>query len=119
PVLLGEWLKPGVHVNAAGGNSVLRCELDDKAVHHADFIAVDSIEQARIESGEFVNAVEKGLLVWERVQEIRHVVSGAMKGRKSGEDITIFKSLGIAIEDVATAAAIYRKAKEQKAGREL
>ncbi|MGH9848014.1 MAG: ornithine cyclodeaminase family protein, partial [Blastocatellia bacterium] len=42
PVLLGEWLKPGVHVNAAGGNSVLRCELDDKAVHHADFIAVDS-----------------------------------------------------------------------------
>jgi len=119
PVLLGEWLKPGAHINAAGGNSVLRCELDDKVIRRANFIAVDSIEQARIESGEFVNAVEKGMLVWERVREIRHVVNGAMKGRKSDDDITIFKSLGIAIEDVAAAAVIYRKAKEQNAGREI
>src|SRR5262249_52991076 len=113
PVLLGEWLKPGVHINAAGGNSVLRSELDDKAIRRASFIAVDSIDQARMESGEFVGAVEKGLLTWERVQELRHVVSGEMKGRKSVDDVTLFKSLGIAIEDVATAALIYRKAKEQ------
>jgi ornithine cyclodeaminase/alanine dehydrogenase-like protein (mu-crystallin family) len=119
PVLLGEWLQPGVHINAAGGNSVLRCEVDDKAVRRATFIAVDSIEQARMESGEFVNAVEKGLLVWERVRELRHVVSGAMKGRNNDGDITLFKSLGIAIEDVATAAVVYRKAKEQNAGKEI
>jgi alanine dehydrogenase len=119
PVLLGDWLTPGVHVNAAGGNSVLRSEVDDNAVRRADFIAVDALDQARMESGELVNAVEKGLLVWERVRELRHVVSGAMPGRTNDRDITIFKSLGIAIEDVAAAAVLYRKAKEQNAGREL
>ncbi len=119
PVLLGEWLRPGAHINAAGGNSVLRAELDDKAIRRSSFIAVDSLEQARMESGEFVNAVEKGLLVWERVQELRHVVSGALPGRASNDDITLFKSLGIAIEDVAAAAVIYKKAKEQQAGREF
>lgn len=119
PVLLGEWLRPGAHINAAGGNSVLRAELDDKAIRRSTFIAVDSLEQARMESGEFVNAVEKGLLVWERVQELRHVVSGALPGRASNDDITLFKSLGIAIEDVAAAAVIYKKAKEQQAGREF
>lgn len=119
PVLLGEWLSPGVHINVAGGNSVLRAEIDDKAIRRASFLAVDSIDQARIESGEFVNAVERGMLVWERVHEIRYVVGGAMQGRKTPEDITIFKSLGVAIEDVATAAALYQKAKEQKVGKEL
>jgi ornithine cyclodeaminase/alanine dehydrogenase len=119
PVLLGDWLKPGVHINAAGGNSVLRSEVDDQAVRRADFIAVDSLDQSRIESGEFVNAVEKGLLVWERVREIRHVIGGAMPGRTSERDITLFKSLGIAIEDVAAAAIVYRNAKERNAGREL
>ena len=119
PVVLGEWLKPGTHINAAGGNSILRREVDDKAVQRADFIAVDSLDQARIESGEFVTAVEKGLLTWERVKELRHVVSGQMRGREHAEQITLFKSLGLAIEDVAAAAVVYQKAKEQQAGREL
>ncbi|MBP6822686.1 MAG: ornithine cyclodeaminase family protein [Acidobacteria bacterium] len=119
PVVLGEWLKPGVHINAAGGNSVLRREVDDEAVKRSAFIAVDSLDQAKIESGEFVAAVEKGLLTWERVKELRHVVGGDMSGRTNQEQITLFKSLGIAIEDVAVAAAVYQKAKEQKAGREL
>lgn len=119
PVVLGEWLKPGVHINAAGGNSILRREVDDKAVQLANFIAVDSLDQAKIESGEFVTAVEKGLLTWERVKELRSVVSGQMRGRENSEQITLFKSLGIAIEDVAAAAVVYQKAKEQQAGREL
>lgn len=119
PVVLGDWLKPGVHINAAGGNSILRREVDDKAVQLANFIAVDSLDQAKIESGEFVTAVEKGLLTWERVKELRSVVSGQMRGREHSEQITLFKSLGIAIEDVAAAAVVYQKAKEQQAGREL
>jgi alanine dehydrogenase len=119
PVVLGEWLKPGVHINAAGGNSILRREVDDKAVQRAGFIAVDSLEQAKLESGEFVTAVEKGLLTWERVKELRQVVSGQMRGREDSEQITLFKSLGLAIEDVATAAVVYQKAKEQQAGRKI
>jgi ornithine cyclodeaminase/alanine dehydrogenase-like protein (mu-crystallin family) len=119
PVLQGAWLKPGTHINAAGGNSILRRELDDEAIRRSSFIAVDSIDQAKIEAGELVWAVEKGLLTWERVRELRHIVSGEMRGRTSDDQITLFKSLGVAIEDVATAAVLYRKAKEQNVGKEF
>ncbi|MGH9799487.1 MAG: ornithine cyclodeaminase family protein [Blastocatellia bacterium] len=119
PVVEGAWLKPGAHINAAGGNSILRREVDDDAIKRAGFIAVDSLDQAKMESGEFVTAVEKGLLTWERVKELRQVVGGQMRGRENQEQITLFKSLGIAIEDVATAAVVYQKAKEQKAGKEI
>ncbi len=119
PVLSGAWLKPGAHINAAGGNSVLRRELDDEVIRRASFISVDSIDQARVEAGEFVTSVEKGLLTWERVKELRFVVSGEIGGRASHADITLFKSLGIAIEDIATAAMLYQKAKTQRVGREF
>jgi alanine dehydrogenase len=119
PVLQGSWLKPGTHINAAGGNSLLRRELDDEAIRRSSFIAVDSIDQAKIEAGELVTAVEKGILTWERVRELRYVVSGETRGRTSDDQITLFKSLGVAIEDVATAAVIYRKAKEENVGKEF
>ncbi|QQS48200.1 MAG: ornithine cyclodeaminase family protein [Acidobacteriota bacterium] len=119
PVLFGKWIGPGAHINAAGGNSLLRRELDDEAVARASLIAVDSLDQARLEAGELITAVEKGLLTWEKVRELRHVVNGDMPGRKSEQEITIFKSLGIAIEDIAAAAVVYRKGVAQQAGREL
>jgi alanine dehydrogenase len=119
PVFSGAWLKPGTHINAAGANSILRRELDDDAIKRASFIAVDSLDQARIEAGELVVPVEKGLLTWERVHELRHVVNGELRGRTDDEQITLFKSLGIAIEDIAAASVLYRKARDQKAGKEL
>lgn len=119
PVLKGAWLRDGVHINAAGGNSILRSEIDDEVIRKADYIAVDSREQAKAEAGEFVFPVEKGLLTWERVQEVCHVVAGETKGRNGEKDITLFKSLGLAIEDVAAAAIIYRKALEQGAGKKM
>ncbi len=119
PVLKGAWLQAGTHINAAGGNSILRSEVDDDVIKRAHFIAVDSKDQARMEAGEFVFPVEKGLLTWERVQEVCHVVNGTAQGRKNPADITLFKSLGLAIEDVATAALIYRQAVAQKIGKEL
>lgn len=119
PVLQGAWIKPGTHINAAGGNSLLRRELDDEAIRRSSFIAVDSIDQAKMEAGELVTAVEKGLLTWERVRELRYVVSGETRGRTSDGQITLFKSLGVAIEDVAAASVVYRKAKEQQVGKEF
>ncbi|HEX5084163.1 MAG TPA: ornithine cyclodeaminase family protein [Blastocatellia bacterium] len=119
PVLQGAWLKPGTHINAAGGNSLLRRELDDEVIRRSSFIAVDSIDQAKIEAGELVTAVEKGMLTWERVRELRYVVSGEARGRTSDDQITLFKSLGVAIEDVAAAAVVYRKAKEQNVGKKF
>jgi ornithine cyclodeaminase/alanine dehydrogenase-like protein (mu-crystallin family) len=119
PVVSGAMLAPGVHINAAGGNSLLRRELDDEAIVRASLIIVDSIDQARIEAGELVSAVEKGLLTWERVRELRQVVSGEVPPRRSDSDITIFKSLGLAIEDLAAAAVVYERAIERNLGREF
>ncbi|MCI0663890.1 MAG: ornithine cyclodeaminase family protein [Acidobacteria bacterium] len=119
PVFEGARLKPGAHINAAGNNSILKREFDDEAIKRAAFIAVDSLDQARFEAGELITSVEKGLLTWERIKELRHVVSGEIKGRTDSREITIFKSLGIAIEDVAAAAIVYQKAKTQKVGKEM
>lgn len=119
PVLKGAWLQAGTHINAAGGNSILRSETDDEVIKRASFIAVDSKDQARLEAGELVFPIEKGLLTWERVQEVSHVVNGDVQGRKNSADITLFKSLGLAIEDVATAVLLYRKAVAQKVGKEI
>lgn len=119
PVLQGAWIRPGVHINAAGGNSVLRREFDDEVIKRASVLTVDSLDQARIESGEFVSAVEKGLLTWERVRELKFIVSGEMQARQADEQITLFKSLGLAIEDIAAAAFIYRKAMKQGIGRQI
>lgn len=119
PVLFGKWIQPGSHINAAGGNSLYRREFDEEAVSRASLIAVDSLEQSRLEAGELVMAVEKGLLTWETIRELRYIVNGDMPGRKTEQEITIFKSLGIAIEDIAAAAVVYQKAKAQQAGREI
>src|SRR5678815_370947 len=119
PVLLGEWVAPGTHINAAGGNSLLRRELDDEVIRRSSAVVVDSLEQAKIEAGELVSAVEKGLLSWERVRELRHVITGNLSVRSGSKEITLFKSLGIAIEDVAAAAVVYEKARGRGIGREI
>lgn len=97
----------------------MRSEIDDEVIKRANFIAVDSKDQAKMEAGELVFPVEKGLLTWERVQEVCHVVNGTVQGRKNADDITLFKSLGLAIEDVAAATLLYRKAQEQQIGKEI
>jgi alanine dehydrogenase len=119
PVLRGEWIQAGAHLNAAGGNSLLRREFDDRAIERSSLLTVDSLDQARLEAGELVTAVEKGLLNWERVVELRQIVAGEHSGRRNGDEITIFKSLGLAIEDIATAALVYEVARQQQRGREI
>lgn len=110
PVLKGEWLHDGVHVNAAGGNMLLRRELDDEAVMRAHCVVVDSIEQSKIEAGEFVGVIETGRRHWEDFVELRDVVAGFKPGRQKVTDITLFKSLGLAIEDVAIGKLVYERA---------
>jgi len=119
PVLLGDWLKPGQHVNAAGSNHLRRRELDEAAVTRASFIAVDSLDQAKIECGDLAAVVKAGELAWDRVHELAAVVSGRLKARTSDDDITLFESQGLAIEDVAAAKIVYEKARAAGAGRTL
>jgi alanine dehydrogenase len=119
PVLKGEWLQPGTHVNAAGGNNLIRRELDDETVLRSNCIVVDSIDQCKIESGEFLTVIETGKRHWEEFAELRDIVAGCKPGRKSATDITVFKSGGIAMEDVAIGKMVYERAVERGIGRNL
>jgi len=119
PVLLGKWLAPGTHVNAIGANYEYRRELDSEVVARAAFIATDDREQVQYESTDLAEPVKEGLLSWDKVQSLGDVVAGKIPGRKTVDDITIFKSLGVAIEDVALAARAYEKACELGVGAKL
>lgn len=119
PVVLGRWLQPGVHINAAGGNLLLRREIDDDAVLRANRVVVDSIEQSKLEAGEFVGVIESGRRHWDDFIEMRDVVAGFKPGRANSGDITLFKSLGLAIEDVAIARLVYERAVKQGMGQRV
>jgi len=119
PLFNGQQLGGGVHINAIGGNSLIRREVDEETLSRAGVIVVDSKEQARVECGEFLTAIERGRLRWESVHELAEVVVGPLPGRNDPEEITLFKSLGIAIEDVAVAARVYDRANNEKVGKWL
>ena len=119
PVVLGQWLKPGVHINAIGANYEHRRELDRDAVVAAKFICADDPEQVRYESSDLAEPVKAGLVQWDDVHPLAQVVAGHVKGRIAREDITIFKSLGVAMEDVALAARVFEKALARGVGREV
>ncbi len=119
PVLHGAWLRPGAHINAAGSNAANRRELDSEAVARAARIAVDSKEQAQGEAGDLLVPISEGRLSWDQVAELSDVVAGTVPGRKADEEITLFKSLGIALEDVATMDLIYTRARQTGRGEEI
>ena len=119
PVVSGEWLTPGTHVNAAGANHRRRRELDSEAVTRAAVIVADDVEQARIECGDLIQPIEQGLLSWQQVHDLSDVVAGTVQGRTGDEDITLFESQGMALEDIAVGSLVYRLASERGIGREL
>jgi alanine dehydrogenase len=119
PVLRGEWLRPGALVCAAGANRMAGRELDNAVLERATFVCCDSLEQARLEAGDLVEPVERGVLDWLEVHELAEVVGGEIAGRQRDDDIVLFKSLGIAAEDVAVAALVYERACEEGIGVEL
>jgi alanine dehydrogenase len=119
PVVEGRWLKPGVHINAIGANFPQRRELDADAVRRADVIAADSRQQSREEAGDLIQAFGEDATSWDRVCELADVVVGKVTGRSSPEQITLFKSNGIAIEDVVVAGKIYELARDRGMGRRI
>ena len=119
PVALGEWLKGGAHINAAGGNHWLRREIDEAAVLRSELIVVDDLEQARIECGDLLWLEARGTFRWDMAHELRDVVAGRVPGRLSADGVTLFESMGVALEDIAAAELVYRKAKERGIGQEL
>ncbi len=119
PVLRGEWLRPGTHVNAAGINRAAAAEIDAATVHRADLVAVDALDQAQMEAGDLLAAAREGAFDWSRAVELGAIVVGRAPGRRHAQDVTLFESQGLAIQDVALAAVLYRLARERGAGRSL
>ncbi len=117
PVLPGHWIAQGTHINAVGSNFLGKAELDAAALRRCQIVVVDSKEQARIEAGDFQQALEDGSLHWADVRELGQVIVGRYPGRRHPQDVTLFKSLGIAIEDIAVAARVYQKALAEGVGR--
>ena len=106
PVLRGEWLQPGALVCAAGANMARSRELDNAVLERAAFVCCDSLDDARVESGDLIEPVQQGVLDWLEVHELQEVVAGELPGRQSDEDIVVFKSNGLAAWDLAVAARV-------------
>ena len=119
PALLGEWLSPGAHVNAAGGNHWMRREIDEETVLRSEVIVVDDLDQAKIECGDLMWLEPRGSFRWDMAKELQDVVAGRVNGRPSEKSITLFESMGLALEDIAAAHLVYNKAKAQGIGQEL
>lgn len=119
PVVKGEWLQPGTHVNAIGANMAERRELDREAVGKTAAIAVDSLEQARQEAGDLIQGFNELGRGWECVVELASIVAGSRRGRNSSEEITLFKSTGIAIWDIAAAGHVYEQAIAKRQAEEI
>jgi ornithine cyclodeaminase/alanine dehydrogenase len=119
PVLLGEWLRPGAHVNAAGSNFLFKSEIDREVVRRASFVCVDSREELGLEAGDLLRPLETGIILPEAIYELGQVIAGQVKGRGDPEDITLFSSQGLALEDMAAARVVYDRALDRGVGREI
>jgi len=116
PVMQGDWLSEGTHVNLVGAMKPQFREVDTRTLERSDMLIVDDWHQAHEEAGEFILAHEEGKLDWDRVQELSKIVADGPGQRKSAASITLFKSHGIGLWDVAAAARIYANAVQRGVG---
>lgn len=116
PVLRGQWLRPGTHVNAVGASLPTARELDTEAIKRAD-VYVDRRESALNEAGDLLIPMNEGAISADHIiAEIGELLSGHDTGRENGSEITVFKSLGLAVEDLAAAHYLHDRAKRERAG---
>ncbi len=119
PLFDGRVLDEGTHLNVIGSNWLTKAEIDVATVCRADHLVCDDVEACKLEAGDFVAALEAGALEWERVHDLAAVLTGQETGRAVPADITLFKSVGLALEDVAVAVRIYHRALAEAVGQRL
>jgi ornithine cyclodeaminase/alanine dehydrogenase-like protein (mu-crystallin family) len=117
PLFEGRDLEPGTHLNVVGSNYLTKAEVDVDTIHRSDIIVCDSIDACRREAGDFVAALEAGVTDWALMHDLGDVVAGRQTGRALPEQITLFKSVGLAIEDVAAGVHVYHRARAENFGR--
>jgi ornithine cyclodeaminase/alanine dehydrogenase-like protein (mu-crystallin family) len=110
PVIAREWLRPGTHVNAVGASRPMQWEIDPR-IYGSAAVFTDRRESLCAESGDYLRAVADGFIVGtDRIGELGELITGKRKGRTSENQITLFRSLGLAIEDLAAAEFVVDKA---------
>jgi ornithine cyclodeaminase/alanine dehydrogenase-like protein (mu-crystallin family) len=119
PVLKGDWLFPGQHLNIVGSNFLAKSEIDVDVVKRASLVCIDSKDQGKIEAGDLAAALDQRVIEWYDVVELGRIVANRAPGRASPQDITLFKSLGIGLEDIAVGASVLEKAKAAGIGKWL
>ena len=119
PVFDGNDLAEGALVCAVGANWLSRAEIDSTVVRRADNIVCDSVKACQAEAGDFVEALEKGIFDWSRAVDLADVLSGRATARNTRDSITLFKSVGLALEDVALGSKLLQRARELGVGCEL
>ena len=119
PVISGDWLKEGATVIGAGPTTWRVSEVDEKTLTRADKLFVDSLDQAPIEAGDIAAAVDKGLLNWSQLTELRYAVCGAISGRDNEGQIVYAKLMGTGVADVAAAKLAYDNARREGLGTEV
>jgi ornithine cyclodeaminase/alanine dehydrogenase len=120
PIFSADMLTAGAHINGVGSHSVGARELGSDVVARCGTITVDTHEAARAEAGDLQMAIDEGVIAWDSVAgTVGDVVLGRVSGRKSADEITLFKSCGVAFEDAVTAAIAYEGAKARGMGTEF
>jgi alanine dehydrogenase len=119
PVFDGAALQPGTTVVAAGSNLLQKREIDSKVIRKASHIVVEAIDQAEQEAGDLFVPIDAGHLHWNQVKELADVVLERISVRESDDEINLFKSVGLGIQDIAVAASIYEAAIEKNVGTEV
>ncbi|HWK97420.1 MAG TPA: ornithine cyclodeaminase family protein [Pseudolabrys sp.] len=116
PVVLGEWLKPGTFVASTGAYEPTSREVDSEVVRRASRRVIDSRSDCLSHAGDFVIPASEGLLDLASVPEIADLVGGRAEGRKSADEITFYKSIGVPIQDLVTAQHIEKRARDRNIG---
>lgn len=119
PLFDADWLMPGVHINAAGSNALIRQELSEATVRRCGLVTVDSVPTALAEAGDLLPLLEKGRLHSRQLVELGDVITGRHPGRASDEQITLFESQGMAIQDLAVAVRVLAAAEAAGLGQEI
>lgn len=119
PLFDAEWLMPGVHINAAGSNALIRQELSEASLRRCDLITVDSVPTALAEAGDLLPLLEKGRLHARQLVELGDIMIERHPGRVSTEQITVFESQGMAIQDLAVGVRVLAAAQLAGLGQEI
>ena len=116
PVFEGSWIEPGALICAVGSNWLRKTEIDTTTVSRARIVVCDDIACCQHEAGDFREALDQGLFEWDRARALAEVVAAATPTRQNDSDIIVFKSVGMALEDVALGGQLLDRAQQEHKG---